>query len=428
MSGQHVIVVGGGLAGLTAACELARQEVAVTVFEGSARLGGRARSTVRDGTIRNFGPHALHTRGPGTAILEGLGIELPGRRPASHQTRLLFDGRIVSPLDRRLGGVTRALAALARRHRAGRSVDPAGSVSVADWLEDRVPDPATRRLFAPLVRLATYADADEQQAADMLTEALRAGGVRYLDGGWDALVQRLRKAASAAGATITAGAPVVSIRRGRSWIVTTRDRVRHAATDVILAAGGPAAAANLVEHASAADTLQRWADRAVPGRMACLDVALTWRPPGPSLVLGVDDPLYLSVQSDRSRIASEGGAVVQVARFLPLGGRAPDGTRDELESLLDRVLEGWRDVLVHARYLPNLTVTHDGAPTTAGGRRARPGPEVPGVDGLYVAGDWVGTRGTLAQTSIVSGAIAAGLIAPRATRCDSVPLAGIGRS
>jgi phytoene dehydrogenase-like protein len=73
--------------------------------------------------------------------------------------------------------------------------------NVADWLAHLVPDAAARRLLAPLVRLATYADADEQQAADMLTEALRAGGVRYLDGGWDALVQRLRRTASAAGAS-----------------------------------------------------------------------------------------------------------------------------------------------------------------------------------------------------------------------------------
>lgn len=424
MSDSHVIVIGGGLAGLVAACELARHRMAVTVFEGSGRLGGRARSTARAGTIRNLGPHALHMRGPGTAILEDLGIELPGRRPASHQTRLLFDGRIVSPLDRHLGGVTRAVPALARMHQSARADDPDGNV--ADWLAHLVPDAAARRLLTPLVRLATYTDADEQQAADMLSEALRAGGVRYLDGGWDALVQRLRRTASAAGAAITAGAPVVSVSYDRSWIVATRDGQEHEATDVILATGGPAEAADLIDHEPATGTLQRWADRAVPGRMACLDVALSRRPSGPSLVLGVDDPLYVSIQSDRSRIAPAGGAVVQAAKFLPLGGHAPEGTRDELESLLDRMLDGWRDAVIHARYLPGLTVTHDGALATAGGRRARPGPKVSGVDGLYVAGDWVGTRGTLAQAAIASGSGAARQIVERAALSVTVPLAEAG--
>lgn len=317
--------------------------------------------------------------------------------------------------------MTRAWTSLVRMYRAAVADGP--DEGVADWLAHLVPDAAARRLLAPLIRLATYADADKRQAAYMLTEALRAGGVRYLDGGWDALVQRLREVASAAGASITAGAPVVSVRHNRSWTITTRDGQRHEATDVIVATGGPATAAALVDHETATGTLQQWAARAAPGRMACLDVALTRRLSGPSLVLGVDDPLYLSVQSDRSRIAPSGGAVVQAARFLPLDSHAPDGTRDELESLLDRALDGWRDAAVHARYLPGLTVTHDGALATQGGRRARPGPKVPGVDGLYVAGDWVGTQGTLAQAAIASGFGVARQIVERTAPSVNVPLA-----
>ena len=426
MRDRHVIVIGGGLAGLTAAALLARAQVTVTLLEGSGQLGGRARSTDRDGTIRNLGPHGLALRGPGTAILRELGIDLPGGRPAVHRARLLLDGQIVAPLDRRVDGVVKAIPSLFRLHAAARSTDPDGSV--ADWLAHTTPNPAARRLLTPLVRLATYAEDPDVQAADVLAEALRAGGVRYLDDGWSALVDRLRRAAIASGATVTAGAPVVTVDRDRSWIVTTRDGQRHDATDVVVAAGGPAAAAALVREEAASGVLQRWADRAAPGRMACLDVALARRPPGPTLVLGVDDPLYLSVQSDRSRIAPRGGAVVQVARFLPLDGEAAEGTRGELESLLDRALDGWRDALIHARYLPRLTVTHDGALAAAGGRQSRPGPEVPGADGLYVAGDWVGTQGTLAQSSIASGAAAARQIVDKATRDAAGSLLEAGRS
>jgi hypothetical protein len=72
------------------------------------------------------------------------------------------------------------------------------------------------------------------------------------------------------------------------------------------------------------------------------------------------------------------------------------------------VLPSWRGAVVHARYLPNLTVTYDACLAAAGGRRARPGPAVPGAPGLFVAGDWVGTRGTLSQASIASASTAAG--------------------
>ena len=43
-SARHVVVVGGGIAGLTAALGLAERGVRVTVLEREERLGGRVRS------------------------------------------------------------------------------------------------------------------------------------------------------------------------------------------------------------------------------------------------------------------------------------------------------------------------------------------------------------------------------------------------
>ena len=45
----------------------------------------------------------------------------------------------------------------------------------------------------------------------------------------------------------------------------------------------------------------------------------------------------------------------------------------------------------------------------AGGTAGRPGPAVPGVRGLFVAGDWVGAEGLLADASVASAARAADL-------------------
>ncbi|MFT3797555.1 FAD-dependent oxidoreductase [Microbacterium sp.] len=41
--GTHVVVVGGGVAGLVAAWECAKLGIAVTVLEASDRLGGASR-------------------------------------------------------------------------------------------------------------------------------------------------------------------------------------------------------------------------------------------------------------------------------------------------------------------------------------------------------------------------------------------------
>ena len=50
LRGKSVIVVGAGLAGLTAAVELQRRGAAVTVLEGQDRVGGRV-LTIRDGFV-----------------------------------------------------------------------------------------------------------------------------------------------------------------------------------------------------------------------------------------------------------------------------------------------------------------------------------------------------------------------------------------
>jgi phytoene dehydrogenase-like protein len=403
---RGVIVIGAGLAGLTAGLQLARMDVPVTVLDGNRRPGGRARSTLRDGFALNLGPHGLAVGGPGTAILEELGIDLPGGRPALHRAKLLLGGRLVGPLDRGAGaGGLRSLAGVARLVAQARTGDPEGSVRT--WIDANVRDQRARDTTTVMARLATYADALDGQAADVMAEAIRGGGVRYLDGGWNGLVERLQDAAVAAGADLLTGVGVSVVRSTPGgWQVRLRDGTELDAVAVIIAAGGPADAAQLLEGA-AGEVLAGWASRAVPVRMAALDVALAHRPAGPSLVLGIDEPLYLSVQSDASRIAPAGGAVIQVARFLPLGGHAPADTRARLEALLDQVVAAWRDEVVHARYLPDLTVTHDGGHVATGGRRGRPGPAVPGAPRLYVAGDWVGRRGTLSQASIASAAQAA---------------------
>jgi monoamine oxidase len=50
LRGKSVVVVGAGLAGLTAAVELQRQGATVTVLEGQDRVGGRV-LTIRDGFV-----------------------------------------------------------------------------------------------------------------------------------------------------------------------------------------------------------------------------------------------------------------------------------------------------------------------------------------------------------------------------------------
>jgi len=126
-------------------------------------------------------------------------------------------------------------------------------------------------------------------------------------------------------------------------------------------------------------------------------------------VLGIDEPIYLSVQSDVARVAPPGGASINVGRYLRPGEEDGDH-RPGIEHFLDVVQPGWQDHVIDARYVPRSMVCGDHARAATRGTLDRPDVGLAGVDGLAVAGDWVGPAGTLADAAILSGRAAASAI------------------
>ncbi|MFI5317425.1 MAG: FAD-dependent oxidoreductase, partial [Myxococcota bacterium] len=82
-SGARVVVVGAGIAGLAAAAFAARAGATVTLCERLSEPGGRARTRLDQGFAFNMGPHALYLSGAAMRALRELGIDLPGKSPAT---------------------------------------------------------------------------------------------------------------------------------------------------------------------------------------------------------------------------------------------------------------------------------------------------------------------------------------------------------
>jgi phytoene dehydrogenase-like protein len=418
---HHVIVVGAGLAGLTAAATLARAGARVTVLEKSSAIGGRAATQEKAGFAWNLGPHALYAAGAGKRILEGLGVPIRGRVPPV--SGYAYDGDVLHTLP---GGfvslLTTGLLSLGGRLAVARllgsfaRIDPGplAHTSASAWIDAQVRAPEVRRLVAGLFRVSSYAADLDRLSAGVAISQLQlalAKGVLYLDGGWGTLVEGLADVARQGGATIRAGVGLASLDLGADGVraAVLSDGARIDADAVVIAAS-PSVARGLVPGSQA---LARFAERAVPIHAACLDVALSTLPePRNTFALGLDVPLYFSVHSTTARLAPEGGAVIHVAEYLATSKK---GDAAPLEALLGRMQPGYRDVLVERRFLPHLTVSHALPLAEDGGFAGRPDVDAAGAPGVFLAGDWVGPEGMIADGSFASGERAAKAILARSS-------------
>jgi len=418
-----VAVVGGGLAGLAAATYLGRAGRSVTLFEKSRTLGGRAATHTKGDFRFNVGPHALYRGGPGIKILRDLGVEFSGGVPSASGGYAVDNGVKHALPGGFVSLITTSLLRLPGKLETARLLGTLPKIDasalqhmpVRQWLDTAIRQPEVRCLVQALFRVSTYANAPQRQSAGNAVEQLQTAlgsNVLYLNGGWQTLVDGLRAAAEAAGVRIVAGSRVEAI----DCDVAVRG-VRLAGgglcrAGVVVIAASPTEAAELVPDAHGA-VMREWADAAIPIKAACLDVALSRLPrPRATFALGIDQPLYLSVHSAVAKLAPTGGATIHVAKYLD-----PDVSSDakaderQFEGLLDLIQPGWRDAVVDRRLLPSMTVYHALVTAAQGGTAGRPGPAVPNIANLYVAGDWVGPQGLLADASLSSARQTAQLIA-----------------
>ncbi|MCW5829917.1 MAG: NAD(P)/FAD-dependent oxidoreductase [Deltaproteobacteria bacterium] len=419
---NRIVVIGAGLAGLAAAATLARAGQPVELVEKGTHPGGRAATHEKGGFYFNVGPHALYGAGEAARVLKELGVSYKGAAPSATGLTiregktwklpatpwsLLTTGIIPFAERLRFGNLLRALLSENPEKVAGETT--------AEWVKRHTVNPVTAELVHMLFRLVTYANAPGHLSAGAAVSQFQLGekgNVQYLDGGWQPLADSLRETVEKAGGRFRVSAEAASVEldnmdRRRTTGVRLRDDTLIPAEAVILAVP-PSAASALVDGGKHPE-LSRWASNLIPVRAACLDLALRKLPnPDIRFALGVDRPLYYSVHSATAKLAPEGMATVSVAKYLdPHGESRASEDEVELYGLMDLIQPGWREELIHRQFLPRPVVTWALPEAATAGISGRPGLAVPGVQGLYVVGDWAGKKGQLADAALASGQQAA---------------------
>ncbi|HEU4698680.1 MAG TPA: protoporphyrinogen oxidase [Gemmatimonadales bacterium] len=264
MAPRSAGVIGAGVAGLAAACELARRGWEVTVYEAADRVGGVIRSEWRDGYLVEYGPNSFADPPPAAApLVARLGLDRARRLAAESASRryVVRRGRLVplpaSPLAALRTPILSPLAKLRLLREpfvAPRAADAgtnADDESVAAFVRRRFGREVLDYLVDPLLG-GIYAGQPEhlsaRHALPALHELERAHGsvvrgalrrrraaapdqggelaprprrtIGSFDEGMETIPRRLAEALTAEGGAIRLGARATALRRdGARWRV-----------------------------------------------------------------------------------------------------------------------------------------------------------------------------------------------------------------
>jgi squalene-associated FAD-dependent desaturase len=413
---SRVLVIGGGLAGITAALDCAGGGAEVTLLESRGRLGGAVYSFARDGLVVDNGQHVfLRCCTAYLELIDRLGardrlrlqprLSIPVLAPGGRTAWLTRDN-LPAPLHlvRSMLGYgylsfgEKASVALAMQ--ALRRVDPddprTDARSFGDWLAAHRQSANAVEMIWELIAKPTLnlsvGDASLAQAAYVFQQGLlaeaSAGDVGYtrvsLGDVHDAAAQA---GLHAAGVTVRLRSGAGGIERdGLSFQVPVKGQPAHRA-DAVIVAVPPTRAQSLLPTEAGLDGARLGA----LGSSPIVDLHVVYD----RQVMGVDFAAAVAspVQWIFDRTAAAGLARGQ---YLAISLSAAD---EQLEltaaELAARYLPALAEVLPAAAeaQVENFFVTREHAATfraAPGNRARRPGPAT-AIDGLVLAGAWTDT-------------------------------------
>ena len=357
----RVLVIGAGLAGLSAALAATSAGHHVVIIEKSKRIGGRGTSQHIDGFAIGYGPHFILNKGP----LMKLATKLSKVKVAKLPLRLHRIESVGNGMIRPKGNPQKVVEnkkALKSKDATNPHVKSAQLIS--GWGID----------------------------SESRYQALAKGNLSCVGEGWSGLVGRLAMALDEVGVLIDSNLEVVSIEQGK---VHLKDG-RTIETDVIILACGYSKTRKLVSELTSITT-QKGLPENDPITASIVDVSLDSKPLQ-QLQAIVDAENNMAI-FDMKNIHPAVGVSGSLLSAIAIGGsdqfNSPQQRLDSLYAFLDDRASGWRNHIISERGQSKITLhANPNSPIQF---------DIFSNHNVLLAGDWIDNEYSLADAAVESG-------------------------
>ena len=425
-----VVIIGGGLAGLTAAALLCGKGLNLAIIEQEGDLGGRLRSIARDGFHLDAGLHCFHygEQGPIGELNQALelGLSFLHERDSIY----ILDGkdRMVVPAEADsnpsdVPGFTPRQAERIRKWFAGvMQTDPAPwkEKTVTEYLDETAADDKLVRSYAGALCLSLLGQNPDRVSAGLLIEHSRAVGhpgfhVSSIAGGPGRLIDALSARIGTDHVSIMLGCKVDEIEiedKNVRRVVTASEEYYP---NAVIFTGPVQALPPLLGGDKVSGSFKRACRKTVPVAGIAVEMGLT---SAISTIRGVMvDPEEGVIGRFPSNLdptlAPEGGQISSWLALVP-----PQDLQDvklarnhimRLRRVIKRQFPEMAELVKWER-LRVIPLLAGSAPTPGQAAEKKMPATVKGLNNLFLAGDAIGATGILSGAAVSSAVTSAGIV------------------
>lgn len=413
----EAIIVGGGLAGLTAAALLAKQGQKVLVLE-RGNLGGRAVTLNLKGFKFNFGAHAIYGRDTSTlkTLEKELGIEI-GWRDFNPQKAKYDLGSTLTDIPANILGLfrTRVLKNASKVKFTSEILKTIigtekghPRISIKEWMEGKRVSEDVQEMMLTLASSNFFTGEPEKIPSDVYFNYYQRlfstnKPVTYIEGGWQALINEFVRVIEENGGEIKTKAKVTTVQTEGDQVIAVNTAKETFTGSSFIFCIPPVELSKVFQETKIEYVLKHFAGYDA-SYVFVYDIGLKNRIDMPyTYIYDKKNKIFITDISyyDESCVP-EGGQLLQAISYLKqedLGNKeALDGHQERIEKLYDMHFPGWREELVVPRISKRAsaqeikwTMNQQAMPLF-----------FPDYRNLFFAGDWCQGKAQLSELSFSS--------------------------